>query len=71
MFETNHLRHSEHAGNVSMLFDNFPKGFGEGLNWFMGADLSDRPLENHPFWRGCFGGPLDLKIRIKRSLQAH
>ena len=54
-----------------MLLDNFPKGFGEGLNSFMGADLSVRPLENHPFWRGCSGGTLDLNTRAKRSNQAH
>ena len=54
-----------------MLFDNIPKGFCEGLNWFMGADLGDRPLELPHFWRSCSGGTLDLKIPIKSSLQAH
>ena len=54
-----------------MLLDNFPKGFGEGLNWLTGADLSVSPLENHPFWKGCGVGPRDLKIRTKSSIQAH
>ena len=63
-----HFGRTELAGNVSMLLDNFPKGFGEGLNSLMGADLSVLPLENHPFWRGCGVGPRDLKIRTKSSI---
>ena len=54
-----------------MLLDNFPKGFCEGLNWFMGADLDVSPLELRYFWRGCSGCTLNLKIRIERSHQAH
>ena len=66
-----HLGRTEHAGNVSMLFNNFPKGFCEGLNWFMGADLSVSPVDLPHFWRSCSGCTLDLKIPIKSSLQAH
>ena len=69
--ETIHLGRTQHAGNVSMLLDNFPKGFCEGLNWLMGADLSVFPLGNHPFWKGCRWWPRDLKIRTKSSWQAH
>ena len=43
-FETIHLGRAEHGGNVSTLVNNFPKGFGEGLNWLMGADLGVRRL---------------------------
>ena len=42
--ETIHLGRAEHAGNVSTLLNNFPKGFGEGLNLLMGADLGVRRL---------------------------
>ena len=69
--ETIHLGRTEHAGNVSMLLNNFPKGFCEGLNWFMGAVLAVFPLELRYFWRGCSGCTLDLKISIKSSWQAH
>ncbi len=54
-----------------MLLVNIPKGFSEGLNWFLGADLAVSPLELRYFWRGCSGCTLDLKIRIERSHQAH
>ena len=54
-----------------MLLDNFPKGFGEGLNSFVGADLSVRRFSLHQFWRGWGWWPRDLKIRTKSSIQAH
>ena len=62
---------TEHAGNVSIILNNFPKGFCEGLNWFMGADLDVSPLELRYFSSGCSACTLDLKIRTKRSNQAH